>query len=239
MIFFGNGPLHHAYLIAGERRATRLALNRFFENELKLKILGNPDLLFVETDTFTIDEARALKDWQSKRPAAGERKFFVLALNGATQEAQNSLLKVLEEPAAGTHFFLIAPSAEVFLPTVRSRLFIIKLNKESEKNEAALAEKFLKNNIGERLAFAKSFADEIADGQKTKTDVIKFLDALELALREKKLAEAAVFEQLFQAKIFLRGSGSSAKMILENLALMIFCSQEEGRVAPNGKATVC
>lgn len=221
MILFGNGPLHHACLIEGERQAVHLALNRFFENELKIKIRGNPDFLFAEYDTFTIDEARALKDWQSKRPAAGEQKFFVLALNNATHQAQNSLLKVLEEPAAGTHFFLIAPTADIFLPTVRSRLFIVKFTGESVGDGGKGAEKFLKSNIGERLAFAKSFADEIADGKKTKTDVIKFLDTIELALRNKNLAEAAVFEELLQAKIFLRGSGSSVKMLLENLALKI------------------
>src|SRR3989344_1606241 len=71
------GELHHAYLVTGERRSVRLALNRFFENELKLKIRGNPDLLFAEYDTFTIDEAPALKDWQSKGPPVGEQKFLV------------------------------------------------------------------------------------------------------------------------------------------------------------------
>ncbi|MFA6273172.1 MAG: hypothetical protein WC673_01620 [Candidatus Paceibacterota bacterium] len=219
MISFGNGPLHHAYLIEGERRSAHLALNRFFENELKLKIRGNPDLLFVEYDTFTIDEARALKDWQSKRPAVGERKFFVLALNSATSEAQNSLLKVLEEPTAGTHFFLIAPAAEIFLLTVQSRLSIIKFTSESVDDRTGEAEKFLKLNIGERLAFAKSFADEITDGKKTKTDAIKFLDTVELVLREKNFADPTVFEQLLQSKIFLRSSGASVKMLLENLAL--------------------
>lgn len=221
MNFLKDGLQHHAYLIAGERRGVRLALNRFFENELKLKIRGNPDFIFAEYDTFTIDEARALKDWQSKRPAAGERKFFVLALNSATSEAQNSLLKVLEEPTVGTHFFLIAPSADIFLPTVRSRLFIFKFAGEKVADETKTTEKFLKSKSGERLAFAKSFADEIADGKKTKTDAIKFLDTLELVLWEKNLVEAAVFEQLFQAKIFLRGRAPSVKMLLENLALLL------------------
>ena len=221
MDFLKDGFQHHAYLIAGERQETHLALNRFFENELKLKIHGNPDFLFVESDIFTIDEARALKDWQSKRPAAGERKFFVLALNGATHEAQNSLLKVLEEPAAGTHFFLIAPTADIFLPTVRSRLFIFQSAGKNSKEQEREAEKFLKSKIGERLAFAQAFAAQIADGQKTKTDVIKFLDTLELALREKNLAESFFFEQLLQAKIFLRGRSPSVKMILENLALLL------------------
>ncbi|KKT75412.1 MAG: hypothetical protein UW71_C0003G0006 [Parcubacteria group bacterium GW2011_GWB1_44_7] len=213
--------LHHAYLVTGERRATHLALNRFFENELKLKIQGNQDFLFAEHDTFTIDEARMLKNWQSKRPASGERKFFVLALNGATHEAQNSLLKVLEEPTAGTHFFLIAPTADLFLPTVRSRLFIVKFNDESKKSETPLVEKFLKSKIGERLTFAKLFADEIADGKKTKTDIVKFLDAIELALRDKPFVEAAVFKELLQAKIFLRGRTPAVKMILENLSLLL------------------
>jgi len=219
MDFLKAGLQHHAYLIEGEQRAVHLILNKFFENELKLKILGNPDFLFAEYDIFTIDDSRNLKDWQSKRPAAGERKFFVVALNSATNEAQNSLLKVLEEPTAGTHFFLIAPSVDIFLPTVRSRLFIIKFTGETLIDETTVAKEFLKKNIGERLVFAKSFADEITDGKKTKTDAIKFLNALELVLRDKNLAEATVFEQLFQAKIFLRGRAPSVKMILENLAL--------------------
>ncbi len=217
----GVSQLHHAYLIEGGRRSVHLALNRFFENELKIKIRGNADFIFAEYDTFTIDEARALKDWQSKRPAVGERKFFILALNNATHQAQNSLLKVLEEPTAGTHFFLIASTADIFLPTVRSRLFIVKFAGENIGDGKKEAEKFLKSNVGERLAFAKSFADEITDGKKTKTDVIKFLDSVELALREKNLAEAGVFEELLQAKIFLRSSGSSVKMLLENLALRL------------------
>src|SRR3989338_8877964 len=152
----GNGPLHHAYLIEGERRSVHLALNRFFENELKLKIRGNPDLLFAEYDTFTIDEARALKDWQSKRPAVGEQKFFVLALNNATHQAQNSLLKVLEEPTAGTHFFLIEPSANIFLPTVRSRLFIVKFTSEDIGDGGKEAEKFLKSNIWGTIFFPQT-----------------------------------------------------------------------------------
>src|SRR5205807_8004030 len=56
-----------------------------------------------------------------------------------TPEAQNALLKTLEEPPGNTQLYLTTPSAESFLPTVRSRCHLIDLGpSESSLNEADL-----------------------------------------------------------------------------------------------------
>jgi len=55
-------------------------------------------------------------------PALADRRFFWLNdINRFTPEAANTLLKVLEEPPAGTIFVLTARSRWDCLPTIRSR----------------------------------------------------------------------------------------------------------------------
>jgi DNA polymerase-3 subunit delta' len=56
------------------------------------------------------------------RPARGRAKVFVVGeAERLSSEAQNSLLKTLEEPPDDTFLLLIATSAERLLPTIRSR----------------------------------------------------------------------------------------------------------------------
>jgi len=57
-----------------------------------------------------------------ERPFVGRRRVVVLPnVPGMTREAQNALLKVLEEPPPSSVLILTAPSAEGILPTVVSR----------------------------------------------------------------------------------------------------------------------
>jgi DNA polymerase-3 subunit delta' len=43
-------------------------------------------------------------------------------------QAANTLLKILEEPPDGTHFFLVSEHPELLLPTIRSRCQMIRVN---------------------------------------------------------------------------------------------------------------
>lgn len=57
-----------------------------------------------------------------ERPFVGRRRVVVLPnVPGMTREAQNALLKALEEPPPSSVLILTAPSAEGILPTVVSR----------------------------------------------------------------------------------------------------------------------
>ena len=84
-----------------------------------------------------------------------------------TPEAQNALLKVLEEPPANTHIMLGTESIETLLPTIQSRCQIIIL--EEEKKE--LSEKMIEElstfiatlpelTIGEKLKHAEQLAKD-------------------------------------------------------------------------------
>lgn len=92
----------------------------------------HPDLFFVERgadDTrVRIGQIRALQAALRLRSAEGGRRVAVIAdAEWLNSEAQNALLRLLEEPPPETTVVLVAPHAAVLLATVRSRCQRIRL----------------------------------------------------------------------------------------------------------------
>ncbi len=82
----------------------------------------HPDLFLYQEDGMKVDAARALRTQASTLPNDSMRKVFVLhAANAINPQAQNALLKTLEEPPSYAFFILTCPSGEGLLETVRSR----------------------------------------------------------------------------------------------------------------------
>lgn len=79
-------------------------------------------------DDFLLDDAKAAVNEAFVSEAS--TKYIVLAGKSFRHEAQNSLLKVLEEPPEHIEFIIIAPNKSVLLPTVRSRLPLVQKAKE-------------------------------------------------------------------------------------------------------------
>lgn len=71
-------------------------------------------------------------------PFAGDRKVFVLGdaerlvVQESSQEAANALLKVLEEPPKDTTLILTAADPHALLPTIRSRLVAIRVQRVAD-----------------------------------------------------------------------------------------------------------
>ena len=84
--------------------------------------------LIPESLDFKIDDSRAV----IKEAYISEEYVKTIVFGGKsfTPEAQNALLKVLEEPPRNIAFIMLAPSKSVVLPTIRSRL---PMRKESAK----------------------------------------------------------------------------------------------------------
>ncbi|MDD5068222.1 MAG: hypothetical protein PHS53_04220 [Candidatus Pacebacteria bacterium] len=217
--------LHHAYCIVGEREEVTSELLEFFERQLKVKTIGNPDFWRGEFDSLSIDDARQIAEIQSKKAyGIGNKKIFLILANKITREAQNALLKVLEEPTLDTHFFLVISSTEGLLSTLKSRLFIINTNGENKWE--ADAKEFLSSAKPKRLTSVKKMTDEISDEKKTKADAISFLNAVEAVLKEKvgtlkSKEDAKAFEELIKFRSYLGDQAPSVKMILEHLALIL------------------
>jgi len=80
-----------------------------------------------------IEDVRILQKTIFLKPLRGKMKAIIVKeAEQLTIEAQNALLKVLEEPPPGTLLFLLSSSFDALLPTVISRCTIIQLRNKSE-----------------------------------------------------------------------------------------------------------
>lgn len=215
-----SGFFHHAFIIPGERDSVKDSLFDFFEDEFGFAVAGNPDISELRFTTFGIDESRALKASQSRRAAnEGAKKIFVLSAHSFTVEAQNSLLKIFEEPTADTVFFILSPSAQFFLPTLLSRAVCLP---EDGEQGAGEAKAFLKKDYPERLAMALDAAkDEEDPGRALRLieDIIRYYyDRGEKGKRSPEETRALLLA--LQYREFANGRSPSPKMMLEHLALV-------------------
>jgi len=151
-----------------------------------------------DKQTISIDQIRDLQHQLSLRPYAGEFKTgIILEAQRLTVEAQNALLKTLEEPPAHSVLVLTAPSTKNLLPTTVSRCQIVRLpaeidlDLESEEHQQAVEEflELLGAGGGERLAWIeenKKIFSQSASGGST----LNMLDVWISVLRDLLLANS-------------------------------------------------
>lgn len=209
-----NKNIHHANIVLGEEG--RDIAFEILKKDLSFNIQANPDFLLLELESFGIDDARGLSTWAIGKAIAGAVKVCFISAGAITLEAQNALLKVLEEPTEGTYIFMNFQNLGGILPTLISRVRILN-NKEaaltSEDPSLAEARAFLRSKIGERLATVKRLAKK-----ESKKDMKELIWSLEALSGEQRLPSA---NQLLTAKIFASARGASPKMLLEWLACVI------------------
>ena len=170
--------LHHAYALIGNADEILKELQNFFKKELQFQTVSNPDFWQGNYDVLDVDDSRALKELHQNRPTAGDKKIFVVSANFITEKAQNAMLKIFEEPRGDTHFFLILPNAFNLIPTLASRLMII--HHAGGDNSLINVKDFLKLSISERIEEIKKLMASITDEEKSKIEVVNFINALEV-----------------------------------------------------------
>lgn len=214
---------HHAYYVVGGP-ASLGAVQQFLHKQ-KIDTEGNPDYSEVVHDIFSIDDARELTRIQGIRPTEeSKKKIFVITLNNITVEAQNALLKLIEEPAVYTVFFLVVPSAHILLPTVKSRMVRLDLGGQNEvRGDIEEAKKFLSLSLAKRMEYAKSLVEAVSKEKKTKQDIIDFLSGLELVIYEKKgaIKGKAELDAILLAKKYAGDRSPSLKMLVEYVAMTV------------------
>jgi len=92
-------------------------------DELKSKLSGF-DIRLFSFPEFKIDDAKEAA--REAYIASDRAKAIILAAHTFNIPSQNSLLKLLEEPPANISFFIVTTSKSALLPTVRSRLPVVK-----------------------------------------------------------------------------------------------------------------
>ena len=231
--------LHHAYLIEGIREEIMPEVLEFIET-LGVKTLANPDFYNISLDSFKIEDARNLKSAEYEKSFSLGKKIFLISSNNFLLEAQNVLLKMFEEPIKNTHFFIIVPDASRLLKTFVSRFYLIS-TKQNLRKELMEAEKFVNSPLKSRIDFIKELLiEEENDNSREKGEdiflnsprlkALKFLDALEVVLSRdafnKNMSRTVLdtktdfFRQIFKVREFLNQPGSSAKSLMESVALI-------------------
>lgn len=213
---------HHAYLLIGNR-SSWLA---------KLRADLPSDWFYREAENFSIDQARELKHQQQQ--AIRAERFLIISFQTITLEAQNALLKTLEEPGQGNHFFLLTNSLRNLLPTLLSRVQVLHQLAEVGTDTgaaASLASKFLASPYEQRLALVAAWLtlDEEEEQRtfKIKQRALDLTQALETELyqalknKPQDSARALALTNLITYANYLYDQAALPKMILEHLALTL------------------
>jgi DNA polymerase III gamma/tau subunit len=230
----GKREFHHAYLLcgdgeAGKKMAEEAARAILAEDNLE----SHPDFSRGRFGLFGIKDSHNLTSWAATKSFSGQGKVLVMEVFSFNMESSNALLKTLEEPGEKIHFFIIVPSVDVVIPTLRSRLTIIDLSSDKEELEKKLLEtgrKFLAALPNKRLEIIKKLSaksdDEnelLSESSANKQKAIQFLNALEFLLHLDIECPSGypALEELSRSRQFISDRGASAKMILEHLALAL------------------
>lgn len=87
---------------------------------------------FIPQNEFLLDDVRAVE--KESYIAETSEKIIILMAQSYRIEAQNFLLKLLEEPPKNIKFLIVVPSKNLLLPTIKSRLICEKRTREKMKN---------------------------------------------------------------------------------------------------------
>lgn len=164
-----------------------------------------------------IDDVRKIISDAHRMPdnGAGER-VLVVATQFVTEEAQQALLKIIEEPPQSTRFIFIIPSGYNFLPTLESRFERAEMTEEMKTTEAFT--EFLKAEIADRLILIETAVKNKnlvwqSEIQKGLFHHLQTLDARKVPLE--KLKDLEYVSRLLLTR------GASNKFLLEQLALSL------------------
>lgn len=199
---------HHAIIF-------RVDLVRSFL--LPLSIFSD-DVQEVCIDRFGIDDARELVKKAYSRPIEAVEQILVVRTDFITLEAQNALLKVLEEPPSSTKFVFVVPKDFIILPTLSSRFgefFSKEKNIVSETNQNIVFSEFMKNGYSERLSsIEQAIKKKDMEWQKSiKRGLIEYL--------EKPFEISSSLRELEYSARLLLTRGASNKMLFEHIALIL------------------
>lgn len=203
--------MHHAYLLLGRPEDAETHFATVLQ-EWGIEREHNPDLLVTRLETFGIDEARALSTYASRR-ALGERKAFLILPERLTVEAQNALLKTFEDPVPNTHFFLSMREDSLLLPTLLSRMQLVRLQRGAEES-VEKAEHFASSTLTDRLKFSKTVAETEGDFH-----LASFLD--NLLTYYKSIGSNVDMRKVYNMRRFANDRSVSPRLICEHLALVL------------------
>ncbi|MGN0361621.1 MAG: DNA polymerase III subunit delta' [Bilifractor sp.] len=187
-----TGKVSHAYIIGGEKGSGKRLIATLFAMTLQCEthstepcgkctscrkaLAGNhPDIIYVtheKPNSVGVGDIREqLVDDVQIRPYESPYKIYIVEEAGKmTPQAQNALLKTIEEPPEYAIIMLLAENPEILLPTIRSRCVTLNLKPVSDEEmrtylmqqlhvpdyQADIMASFAQGNIGRAKRIAES-----------------------------------------------------------------------------------
>ena len=209
-----NNRVSHAYILNGERGSGKKMLANLFamtllcetgDNEpcgkchsCKQAESGNhPDIIRVtheKPNSISVDDIRTqVNNTVDIKPYQGPYKVYIIPqADMMTPQAQNAILKTIEEPPAYAVFLLLTENAETLLPTINSRCVMLKLrnikdtlikkylmeNLEIPDYKADMCTAFAQGNMGRAIMLANS--DHFNEIREEAVQLLKHINEMEL-----------------------------------------------------------
>ena len=217
--FITSRRIPHAIMIEGENNAANLELAQHVasaavcngdnapcgscQNCHLAQIGSHPDIAVINPldgkKFLSVDQIRELRAEAFVKPhQAANRVFIIEDASRMNPQAQNALLKVLEEPPKNVVFILLVPSKTMLLDTIISRCVLLSLQDASNDNQyIETADKFIDTLLhGSEYELAKL----LTPLEKSRIDMEKFLGALSVRvtarLKSSKL-NSRILDSLF------------------------------------------
>ena len=208
------GKVSHAYILNGPDLSGKMMIAEAFARALLCEKQdpdgcgecrscrqsddrNNPDIIYLKHDkpnTISVDDIRThLNNDIVIKPYSNQYKIYIVdEAEKMNQQAQNALLKTIEEPPAYAVIMLLTTNADSFLQTIRSRC--ITLNLKSVKNDviksylmtekkipdyqADVCAAFAQGVVGKAIKLASS--DDFNELKESALSLIKRLDDIDL-----------------------------------------------------------
>ena len=183
-----NNKILHSYMFIGnEGIGKKLIAKEFAKNILCQEKNGcnkcksciefinnnNPDFYILESEdrNIKIEQIRYIQKKVQEKPIISNKKIYIIDnADTMTKEAQNCLLKTLEEPPEFVIIILIGKNEDAFLSTIKSRCMIMHFNEiENEKISQYLKKQFGMNNINSTML--RTFEGSIGKAIKLKDKI--------------------------------------------------------------------
>lgn len=232
--FVFDKRISHAYIVSSasrelrEREAKRLAAAMVCaaEGDRPCEACKNcrkafsdihPDIIMVEgrqekgkkKTVIPVDRIREIAADASIMPNEAERKVYIIFDADAMNiNAQNAILKLLEEPPGGVSLILCAENVEALLSTVRSRCTEIQINTDYERPS------------GETVARAETYLKLAGKGDRA--GLVRLVSSLEKLKQDEAAAFAEEVRSLIADILCKRreNTGLSEERLLEIAGLM-------------------
>lgn len=223
-----ENKVSHAYILNGERGSGKKMLANLFATTLLCEKQGpdpcnachschqaesgnHPDIIRVtheKPSTISVDDIRRQvnEDIQIK-PYQGPYKIYIIAeADLMTVQAQNALLKTIEEPPAYVVIFLLTENAEALLPTITSRCVMLKLRNIKDTlirkylmetmhvpdYKADMCTAFAQGNMGRAIMLASS--DHFNEIREEAVQLLKYINEMDISEVTKAIKKIGTYK---------------------------------------------